>query len=59
MNHGVTSPIWDVVFGTYQAPGVIVVPERLAMRWLLDEASREVRAEVAQWYRVRLTSTGG
>ncbi|RME74395.1 MAG: hypothetical protein D6776_05325, partial [Planctomycetota bacterium] len=25
-NHGVTSPLWDIVFGTYVRPGRIVVP---------------------------------
>ena len=35
MNHGVTSPIWDVVFGTYRTPAVIPVPMKLAMPWLL------------------------
>jgi sterol desaturase/sphingolipid hydroxylase (fatty acid hydroxylase superfamily) len=37
-NHGVTTPIWDLVFGTYErVDGPIRVPRRLAMRWLLDE----------------------
>lgn len=36
-NHGVTSPIWDFVFGTYEKPTEIHVPERLAMRWLVDD----------------------
>ncbi len=35
-NHGVTSPLWDVVFGTLQRPSVIRVPEKLAPHWLLD-----------------------
>jgi sterol desaturase/sphingolipid hydroxylase (fatty acid hydroxylase superfamily) len=33
-NHGVTSPIWDLVFGTYRRPGTITVPPRLMMAWL-------------------------
>ncbi len=37
MNHGVTSPIWDVVFGTYRTPQVIPVPAKLAMPWLVDQ----------------------
>lgn len=43
-NHGVTSPLWDLVFGTYQAPGTIQVPRKLGMPWLLDPATGEVRA---------------
>jgi sterol desaturase/sphingolipid hydroxylase (fatty acid hydroxylase superfamily) len=34
VNHGVTSPLWDVVFGTYVRPGVTAVPPKLATRWL-------------------------
>ena len=34
-NHGVSTPLWDIVFGTRVEPGVIRVPRRLAMRWLL------------------------
>jgi sterol desaturase/sphingolipid hydroxylase (fatty acid hydroxylase superfamily) len=45
-NHGVTTPLWDVVFGTYRRPTVIKVPPRLGMPWLLDERG-EVRAEHA------------
>lgn len=37
VNHGVTSPLWDWVFGTLEWPGQVHVPERLVMRWLLTE----------------------
>ena len=43
-NHGVTSPLGDILFGTLARPGRIHVPERLAMEWLLDPADGEVRA---------------
>ena len=36
MNHGVTSPLWDIVFGTWRRPARIEVPPKLAMRWLRD-----------------------
>jgi sterol desaturase/sphingolipid hydroxylase (fatty acid hydroxylase superfamily) len=40
-NHGVTSPIWDVVFRTYQQPATtIAVPRKLVMSWLVDETHR-------------------
>ena len=43
VNHGVTTPLWDVVFGTRSAPReTIVVPRKLAMRWLVDPATGEV-----------------
>lgn len=52
-NHGVTSPLWDWVFGTYEEPGVIVVPERLKMPWLVDPATGDVPASLAAHYRIR------
>lgn len=50
-NHGVTIPLWDHVFGTFEAPDVVAVPRRLAMRWLIDETG-EIRAEYAADYRL-------
>jgi sterol desaturase/sphingolipid hydroxylase (fatty acid hydroxylase superfamily) len=35
-NHGVTTPVWDVVFGTYQPVQRVRVPQRKAMGWLCD-----------------------
>lgn len=37
-NHGVTSPVWDWVFGTLDRPAQVRVPRRLSMPWLLDDA---------------------
>ncbi|MCC6897995.1 MAG: sterol desaturase family protein [Polyangiaceae bacterium] len=39
-NHGVTSPLWDHVFGTHVEHGRIRVPRRHAPPWLLDEQGR-------------------
>lgn len=47
MNHGVTSPLWDLVFGTYRPVTQVRVPRKFAMAWLLDPASGQVRAELA------------
>ena len=49
-NHGVTSPIWDFVFGTHEAPELIRVPEKHGMTWLLDPATGNVRPEFAEDY---------
>jgi sterol desaturase/sphingolipid hydroxylase (fatty acid hydroxylase superfamily) len=49
-NHGVTTPLWDLVFGTYKRVDVITVPRKLAMRWLADPATGEVRVEHAGTY---------
>ena len=50
-NHGVTWPLWDKAFGTYERPAAIRVPRRLAMVWLLDAAGA-VRPEHAADYEV-------
>lgn len=52
MNHGVTSPIWDVVFGTYVRPQKIRVPHKLAMTWLIDDGG-EVHAHLTDRYELR------
>jgi sterol desaturase/sphingolipid hydroxylase (fatty acid hydroxylase superfamily) len=51
-NHGVTSPFWDKVFGTYVEVDTVRVPRRMAMRWLIDEHG-EVRPEYADTYELR------
>lgn len=48
-SHGVTSPIWDVVFRTTAEAGRLRVPSRSAPSWLVDERGR-VRAEHAADY---------
>lgn len=37
-NHGVTSPLWDWVFGTLESPERVAVPESHAMPWLAADA---------------------
>jgi sterol desaturase/sphingolipid hydroxylase (fatty acid hydroxylase superfamily) len=51
-NHGVTSPVWDIVFGTYASTSVIPVPRKLVMPWLVD-TSGAIRTEHAGVYRLR------
>lgn len=51
-NHGVTTPLWDLVFGTYRPAALIPVPRRLAMPWLLD-GDGALRAEHADRYALR------
>lgn len=52
-NHGVTSPIWDHVFGTYVEPDIVCVPEKLAMRWLVDPATGDVHPHLQSMYALR------
>lgn len=54
MNHGVTTPIWDLVFGTYvPVAEKIRVPEKLQMSWLCDPATGDVWAELSGIYELR------
>ena len=48
-NHGVTSHIWDVVFGTYVKTEQVRIPAKKAMVWLCDEAG-EVKAPFSADY---------
>ena len=50
VNFGVTSPLWDLVFGTYRTTSQIKVPPRLAMVWLIDPGTGAVRAEHADTF---------
>lgn len=49
-NHGVTTPLWDWVFGTLHTPTMIRVPRKLAMAWLVDPETGDVRSEHADHY---------
>ncbi len=49
-NHGVTTPLWDVVFGTLESPGRVRVPEKLRMQWLVDPATGDVRTQHQAFY---------
>jgi sterol desaturase/sphingolipid hydroxylase (fatty acid hydroxylase superfamily) len=51
-NHGVTTPIWDMVFGTLEQPTIIKVPRKLCMAWLLDPATNDVQAAHAATYQL-------
>ena len=52
-NHGVTSPLWDFVFGTYRRPGIIPVPAKLSMPWLMDPRTGEPWADWAETFVLR------
>jgi sterol desaturase/sphingolipid hydroxylase (fatty acid hydroxylase superfamily) len=48
---GVTTPFWDIVFGTRLSIDQVRVPRRLAMRWLVDQQG-EIRGVFAGDYRL-------
>ena len=52
-NHGVTTPFFDMLAGTYRKPDVVRVPERFAMDWLVDAQTGEVREEFRSDYELR------
>lgn len=50
MNHGVTTPVWDLVFGTFErVDGPVKVPRRLAMRWLVDADGELLPEHEGEW----------
>lgn len=54
-NHGVTTPIWDWVFGTLEQPATITVPRRhvRAFAWLLSDDAQTVAPRYADRYELR------
>lgn len=48
-NHGVTSPLWDRVFGTHEVADTIRVPRRHVMPWLVD-ADGTMRSQYVDRY---------
>lgn len=55
-NHGVTTPFFDYVFGTHVAPDKVKVPERYAMRWLINPDTRDVWPEFQNDYELKKAS---
>jgi sterol desaturase/sphingolipid hydroxylase (fatty acid hydroxylase superfamily) len=50
VNHGVTSPLWDHLLGTFVRPGVIKVPAKHAMTWLVDATTGQIHPEYRDDY---------
>lgn len=51
-NYGLVTPLFDLIWGTYEQPAVIHVPERHAMDWLIDPVSGQVLPAYAEDYRI-------
>ena len=49
-NHGVTTPSWDLVFGTKRPLERLRVPRAIAPAWMIDPATGELRGEHAADY---------
>jgi hypothetical protein len=51
-NHGVTSPVFDVLMGTRRPLDRLRIPRAVAPVWLIDPVTNDVRAELAADYEV-------
>lgn len=50
-NHGVTTPVWDLLFRSYRRVELpLRVPRKHAMDWLVDPDTDEVRSEFSSDY---------
>ena len=51
-NHGVTSPLWDMVFGTLAPVKAVRVPRKHAakLKWLIDPVNGQILPEFEQDY---------
>ena len=56
VNLGVTTPLWDWVFGTYEKAGLIMVPQRQAMDWLIEPFLGGIPPAFADDYELRPTA---
>lgn len=50
MNHGVTTPLWDLVFGTYRKPSTIPFPEKFRLSWINVNEAGKFRDQWGQQY---------
>lgn len=50
MNHGVTTRIWDRVFGTFKRVEKVNIPKQMSMQWLLD--GTEIKSDYAKHFRL-------
>lgn len=52
-NFGVTTPLWDLVFRTYQPASQIRLPAKKAMIWLIDPQTQEILPKFQADYQLR------
>ncbi|MEC7987819.1 MAG: sterol desaturase family protein [Myxococcota bacterium] len=57
VNHGVTSPIWDLVFGTLEIPDRVRVPRKMILAWMVDHQTGGIRKELQVDYELRKGKT--
>lgn len=52
MNHGVTTPLWDIVFRTYRKPAIIPFQEKFRLGWINVDQSGKYQDKFGQCYQV-------
>ena len=52
-NFGVTTPLWDLVFGTYESFESVRLPAKKAMVWLIDHNTKEILPQFSEHYQYR------
>ncbi|MFO0553002.1 MAG: sterol desaturase family protein [Polyangiaceae bacterium] len=51
-NHGVTNPVFDLLFGTYVPLEVVKIPRKAPPKWLVDPATGDVREQYRADYKL-------
>ena len=51
LNHGVTTRIWDRVFGTFHRVDIVAVPRKMTMDWLMS--GNDISPDYAAHFRLR------
>jgi sterol desaturase/sphingolipid hydroxylase (fatty acid hydroxylase superfamily) len=51
VNHGVTTALWDRIFGTFKRPDVVKVPDQMTMIWLKDE-QQQLKKRYTRHFRI-------
>ena len=52
-NFGVTTPLWDLIFGTYKSFDSVKLPAKKAMTWLVDQETKEILPQFSTYYQYR------
>lgn len=52
-NHGVTSPLWDIVFGTLETPKQVEVPRKVVLDWMIAPETGEILPGLQEDYTLR------
>ena len=57
MNHGVTTPLWDAVFGTLILPIQVRIPARRIAHWMCDPNTGRLRSNLTEDYKLILPAS--